>query len=158
MSLVLDGSAGITQLKGTGTTTNDSAAAGYVGEYKEAFATDVSYPTSTEWGDAASISLTAGDWDVSVAAVADSNSSTWTFASAGISVTTGNFSTGLVFGSNWVRGVHASSSTTPLNVPLAIPSYRISLAATTTVYLKMAATYSAGTPHFNARISARRVR
>ena len=50
-----------------GTTTNDSAQTGKVGEYISATASAVNAPASATWGDLASISLTAGDWDVSAA-------------------------------------------------------------------------------------------
>ena len=184
MSIVLDGTSGVTTpglsstsnatvtgtlgVTGTstpgqttgivGTTTNNSAQAGSVGQYVESVVASVAYPATGDWGDATSISLTAGDWDVSISSIADSNSSTWSFAAVGISVTAGNFDTGLVFGSNWVRGAYPSSSTTPLNYPLTIPTYRQSLAGTTTIYMKIKATYSAGSPLIHGRISARRVR
>src|SRR5206468_3412908 len=45
---------------------NDSAAAGVVGEYVSSAPGSSSFPTSSQWGDYTSISLTAGDWDVTM--------------------------------------------------------------------------------------------
>lgn len=141
-----------------GTTTNDSAAAGYVGERVSSFQTAVNFPTTAEYGDLTSISLTAGDWDVTGHGTASANSGTWTSARLGISTTAGNDGTGLTQGDTYSVGLWASSSTTPLTVPLAIPMVRMSLTATTTVYLKYRAAYTAGNPNMNGRITARRVR
>ena len=49
-----------------GTTTNDSAAAGVVGQYISSYVSATSVPTTNTWGDLTSVSLTAGDWDVTV--------------------------------------------------------------------------------------------
>jgi len=142
-----------------GTTTNDSAAAGYIGEYIELVtSTSQNFPTSTQYGDlnggAADISLTAGDWDVTVTFRTNLNSSTCTDVSCGISITSGNSTTGLVSGSNlFLMAPPTSSYGTNMGFV-----YRVSLASTTTVYLKYMANYSAGTPQARGRISARRVR
>lgn len=141
-----------------GTTTNDSATAGNVGEYIQAIAGDSAAPTSTQYGDLTSISLTAGDWDVSGGVYWDSNTATWTVAQGGISVTSGNSATGLNAGENLATASWASSSTTPLIQTSFVASYRISIAATTTVYLKYRSTYTGGPPHAQGRLSARRVR
>jgi hypothetical protein len=142
-----------------GTTTNNSAASGYIGEYIESVVGVISAPTSTQYGDLTSISLTAGDWDVTAVTMFNSNGATWSACGNGISVTSGNSGTGLVLGSNRLGSNFASSSTTPIAQSSVIPSYRMSLSSTTTVYLKFTATYSAGTPQtYGGRISARRVR
>ena len=142
-----------------GTTTNDSAAAGFVGEYVENGGTGT-FPATTVWGDFVNISLTAGDWDVSLLAEITSGGATWTTASVGVSTTSGNSAAGLTIGNSRIGFSVASSSTTPISVPVAIPSFRMSLSETTTVYFKYMATYSAGgPPEMNgAYIHARRVR
>lgn len=147
-----------TTLKGTAT--NDSAAAGNIGEYIESVsAANVNAAATTVFDDLTSISLTAGDWDVTLIAYADNNGATWTLASFFIGIVAGNNSTGLAAGSNYTAGQWASSSTTPVLFTTSIPSYRMSLSSTTTVYLKRSFTFSAGTPRTSGgRLSGRRVR
>lgn len=142
-----------------GTTTNDSAAVGYVGEYVVSSITaSQNFPTSNQYGDATSISLTAGDWDLWGLLQAEQTGATWTYAISAISITSGNFTTGITPGLNRNSGAWASSSTTPTVVCLPV-LYRLSLSATTTVYLKMQAVYSLGQPIVGAcSLVARRVR
>jgi hypothetical protein len=136
-----------------GTTTNDSADAGNVGQYVEATGVNVSVGSTGAWADMANISLTAGDWSVSHVAMMDNNGGGVSSENIGISVTSGNFNTGLVSGSNWVACV--PGATTPAS--LTIASYRMSLSGTTTVYAKHKATYG-GVVLWNGRLSARRLR
>lgn len=142
-----------------GSATSDSAAAGNIGEYIESLIGDTAATTSGNYSDGTSISLTAGDWDVSALVCWQSNSGTWSEAYLGISQTTGNSATGLTLGQTMLGAVWANSSTTPIRHSLSIPTLRVSLSATTTIYLKLRAVYSAGTPHADGgRLSARRVR
>lgn len=160
VTLTVTGTATISgQLIGKGTATSDSAATGYIGEYISASnAINSNYAATTVWDDLVSISLTAGDWDVSAISLGVINGATWSENILGISSTSGNSETGLVAGDNRIRTTWANSSTTPTIVALTIPSFRVSLAGTTTYYLKQQATFSAGTPQRTGRISARRVR
>lgn len=154
----LSGTTDVTgQLKGKGTATNDSAAAGYIGEYVSSIiSSNTNYPTSGQWGDLTSISLTAGDWDVSIANYSTANGATITAMGIGISVTSGNDATGLTLGDtrveipNPVNAVKDSGG--------AIPTVRMSLSGTTTVYYKYRGVFSSATPQAAGRISARRVR
>lgn len=152
---------GITNTAGVdiqGTNTNDNAAAGFVGEYTESIiSVGQNAPTTDQYGDLTSISLTAGDWDVWGMVAWDQNGATWTTQRTGISVTTGNSSTGLTAGDNVVLDGNASSSTTPTFVSQHA-TWRVSLNATTTIYLKYRAAYSVGTPKAQGGIKARRVR
>lgn len=142
-----------------GTTTNDNATALNVGEYISATATGVNAPSSTHYGDACNITLTAGDWDVSLVGNWDQNGATWTRADSGISSTTGDASTGLTFGDNYVVNIHGSSSTTPAQLPQTVAAWRVSISGSTTYYAKYRAIYSAGgPPQYYCRLSARRVR
>ena len=142
-----------------GTATNDSATAGDVGEYTSAAnASGTNFPATTTYGDAASLSLTAGDWDVTLIVFADRNTATWSRWDAGISTTTGNSTTGLLLGDNWIVKIFASSATTPVQDGSTVASYRTSLSATTTYYAKIGATFTAGTPQYYYRFSARRAR
>lgn len=110
-----------------GTTTNDNAPAGVVGEYATASGTNS--PASGVVADIGSISLTAGDWDVEGA----------------IQTNTGGNITG---GSVWLSAASATDPTFPnegayytanvppgTNVRCPIGIRRFSLATTTTIYL-----------------------
>lgn len=137
-----------------GTTTNDSAAAGFVGETVESVASvGTSFPTSNAWGDLTSISLTAGDWLVSNTLYAAHNGATVNNWRIGISTTAGNSATGLTLGdtdsfrANPADGDH-----------LSIPMVRMSLSSTTTVYYKYRSNYSVATPQAGGRITAVRIR
>ncbi len=144
-----------TLLKGKGTATNDSAASGYIGEAAVSTVGNTNFPTTATLGDLTSLSLTAGDWDVSATASMTLNSATATNWQMGISTTSGNDGTGLTFGLN--RFVIAASTTTS-EPAIVIPVYRVSLSTTTTVYLKYLATYGPGTPQAYGSLHARRVR
>lgn len=140
-----------------GTNTNDSAAAGYTGEYIESVVSAVNFPTSNTWGDAASISLTAGDWDVTFTYNIRFQATTISELNMGISQTTGNASTGLVEGSNF------NGSALPIPTAAgehcgAVVCYRQSLSGTTTIYAKFRGTFSSTAPTLYGRLSARRMR
>lgn len=145
-----------TLFKGKGTVSADSADAGDIGEYVESNQTaTVNAPTSTQLGDLTSISLTAGDWDVTGNVSWTENGSTTTVVEGGISVTTGNSATGLTYGVNRFQAEPATAAH-DINIP--VTSYRINVSSTTTVYLKFSATFSAGTPKAYGSIRARRRR
>lgn len=148
------------QLIGKGTVTNDSAASGYIGEYIESTSTaNTAAFTSGNYGDYLSISLTAGDWDVTGLIYNSQEGATWSTTFGGITATAGNDSTGFLIGVNADAQSWASSSTTPVIVTLTIPSVRVSVSSTTTYYLKSRIVYSAGAPLLRGgRISARRAR
>lgn len=141
-----------------GTNTNDSAAMGFVGEYVASVASNVTAPATTVFGDATSISLTAGDWDVTYQAHWRAAGATWTEAFTGISITPGNSTVGLVLGDTEASVMVASTSTVVTDLEVSVVNVRMSLAVTTTVYAKISATYTAGTPKFDGRLSARRIR
>lgn len=145
------------QLIGKGTTTNDNAAAGYIGEYIESVFAAVAAGAAGAFSDSGNIALTAGDWDVTlncmaVYSVFGANTS-WAM---GISTTSGNSTTGLTSGSNYY------SSLPPVlnncNGANALGVYRMSLSGSTTVYAKTQIAFSGGTWTWYGRLSARRVR
>lgn len=140
-----------------GTATNNNATAGNVGEYVESLVTSyTNIPgATTAWGDLTSISLTAGDWDVTGFVDWSLNGSVQTVAQIGISTTSGNSATGLVDGNNMATLVIATAAQNRAGV---IPAYRMSLSGTTTVYFKLNATYTVATPQYVCRLSARRMR
>jgi hypothetical protein len=147
-----------------GTTTNNNANAGSVGEYicaqvtnggsPTGCATNTNTPVSLTSGTASnvtSISLTAGDWDVSgnCAFVPTSTTNIGSVACSisTVSATNGRYSQipGLPVGNTAPTGI-----TAPLN--------RVSIAATTTVYLVSFGTFSASTLSSFGFIAARRIR
>lgn len=139
-----------------GTNTNDDAATGYIGEYVESIGLAVAAGISGQYKDITSITLTAGDWDVSAIVLNNIAGATMIGASVmGIGTSTGNNAAGLVGGDTSMEFLRPDSST---NTGASIPAKRKSLSGTTTLYLKGYCTYSAGTPTFSGRISARRVR
>jgi len=145
------------QLVGTGTTTNDSAAAGYVGEYISSTVTSISGVslTTATFANITSISLTAGDWDVSgVVAVSNPGSTTFAYINYGVSTTSAaNGSLGQV-----------GSLTTPSTIAAVVdfvtpvPVTRLSLSLTTTVYLVTRASFAVSTASAYGVIRARRIR
>ena len=138
-----------------GTTTNDNAAAGQVGEVITATlasgsATSLSTTVSKN---VTSIALTPGDWDVTGTVVLVLTAATTTDWSAGASSTTGTLGTlDTVNGQAVVLTTHTDNYTVP------VPTVRFSLAAATTVYLVANATFSAGTVTAWGTIRARRMR
>jgi hypothetical protein len=142
------------QLIGKGTATNDDAAAGYIGEYVSSYAGVQNFPANNVVGDGTSISLTAGDWDVSAVMFAVFTTLV-TNVLLGISTTSGNSTSGLNPGDN--RCDFETFSTAGNSSPT-IPVYRLSLASSMTVYLKVQSSYTGATPTYYSRLSARRIR
>lgn len=142
-----------------GTTTNDNASAGYVGQYVEGVQTTaVSFPgASAQFGDCQNISLGAGDWDISLTIETRVNTAVGLSAEYeyGIGTASGNSATGLTRGVNYFSNL---SPTAAANSSVSIPSYRASISTTTLFYGKLKATYSSGNPSYLCRISGRRVR
>lgn len=146
---------GTGQLIGAGSTNGSNAAAGIIGEYFTSGAQGpTNAPATTQYGDLASIPLTAGDWDVTFPVELIQNGSTLTKAFFGISTHTGNDGTGLVSGDNFFPICFSTSFAQSGNSL----TYRINISTPQTVYAKMYSEYSAGTPQFRGRISARRAR
>lgn len=138
-----------------GTNTGSSASSGFVGEWigsSQDFIT--SWPGSTGVvTDMTSISLTAGDWDVSLTTYVNANGATTGAAEMFIGTVAGNNLTGEHLPDNAaVIPVGFTQGT------MCVPSYRMSLSSTTIVYAKMRITFSAATPAYGTRISARRMR
>lgn len=138
-----------------GTTTNDAATAGNLGENLRTLVA-VGAPvalTSTTAANVATVSLTAGDWSVTGQVTFAGASSTVTVRSAGVNTTTATIPTDGTEAYNSHGTTTRSESTT-----VALPAKRISVASTTNVYLVASATFSAGTMGSYGSISAVRVR
>lgn len=143
----------------TGETDGTAAGDGNVGQYVEAVVGSTNAFGTSTFGDITSISLTAGDWDVSGITNGDTTTTTTTYFSMGISTTAGNSGTGLVDGDTRFYIGQATAFAATAIFGMVIPPKRFSLTSTTTLYLKGQAIYSLGTPIFlGARLSARRVR
>lgn len=140
-----------------GTATNDSATTGNVGEYITGTdaASYTNVATSTQYKDFQSIALTAGDWDVMGRVRIIANGGTISGACGFfIGTVAGNNITGLSDADNYADFNNGAFT----SISLSVDQYRVSISSNTTYYIKGFATYSAGTPQFNTRISARRVR
>lgn len=141
-----------------GTTTNDSAAAGNVGEFVTSAVGSGSPVTASNgvWADVTSITLSAGDWDLT-GQVSFSGTITGTNFVGGIGSASGTSTTGLVFGDTI-----ASTPTAPTaasdNSVASVNLVRKSISGSTTYYLKFNASFTVGTCTVYGRISARRRR
>lgn len=138
----------------TATATNDSAAAGYVGEIitsNIAVGSAVSISNATPTN-VTSISLTAGDWDVyGWVSTNPAGGTTQTSILCGISTTTANL------GSFPTRvGGMSVSPGSQISVPA--PTQRISLSGTTTVYLVVQVGFSVSTNAAFGYVTGRRAR
>lgn len=151
----IDTSSNVTIAKLVGTATNNSAAAGNIGEYVSSFiavGSAVSLTTATA-ATVTSISLTAGDWDITGLASFNEGSATVTSRSAGMTGTAANIQTD---GSEGYLGT-TTVALSALNT-ITLARQRASLSGTTTIYLSAKATFSAGTVGAFGFITARRVR
>lgn len=144
------------QLIGKGTATNDSAATGYIGEYVTASLASGSATslTNVTAKTVVSISLTAGDWDVTgVVDFHPDTTTTTTYLRAGISTT------------NNTLGAVDTYSTNPFAIAVTsvdaaeiTPTVRLSLSTTTTVYLIAMGGFAISTLTAYGTIRARRMR
>jgi hypothetical protein len=146
------------KLSGKGTTTNDNASAGYIGEYVESVIAGGSAVSSSGSGNfftVTSISLTAGDWDISLLCIGSKAGTTTDSFFAGIGTADGNSSAGINQSTNAAYGFIPTAA---YQSSTAVPSYRVSIASTTVYYFKAFFEYTGTAPTAYGRISARRVR
>lgn len=140
-----------------GTSTNDDAPAGCVGEYVESVVDAPSgvSPSSSTATNVTSITLSAGDWDVSGLIVTQLGGSTR------VSGAYGSFSTvSSTQGSDpHVADIVFQNTAVPTgNLRFVLPTSRFKLAASTTIYLVVYITYDTSTAKIGGKISARRMR
>jgi hypothetical protein len=136
-----------------GTTTNNNASAGYWGEYVTASGSAVSLTSGTA-ANITSISLTAGDWDVTgTIQFVPAASTTTSQMFSGVSNTSGANGT---FDQTTITRypLSAGSGSTVLPTPVS----RFSLSTTTTIFLVGSASFAVSTMTANGLIRARRVR
>ena len=146
-----------------GTRTNDNAPAGVVGEFVTATVAvggAVALTTATP-ANVTSISLTAGDWDLSSMIDMNLTGATVTDMRGGPSLTTVTLPTqpgGAGLGTDALIVDTSNFVTTTGVMGLPTPPVRLSIAATTTVFLVAQATFAVGTIGAFGTIRARRVR
>jgi hypothetical protein len=148
--IVLNPDGGAVSLRGT--STNDSASSGFVGEYIESVigsGSAVSLVSGTP-KTITSISLTAGDWDVFGLGGYLFTSATMTLMLVGSSLTDNTVGA--------ESQMQVSQISQSADCRWTIPTYRISVAATTTVYLVAQGNFTGTGLKAFGRISARRMR
>jgi hypothetical protein len=130
-------------------------AAGNIGEVIESKAPGpTNFPTTSQFGDLTSITLTAGVWRIDGLVFAGANGATVTQFVGGVSTTTGNSGTGLV------NGDTAQNQTGPTgvaNTSVCLSGIIVTPSTSTTYYLKYLASYSVATPQASGRITATRI-
>lgn len=139
-----------------GTNTNDSASTGYVGEVVSssiAVGSAVSLTNATA-ANITSISLTAGDWDLSGQVVLVFSATPTTIIG---NINTTSATLGTIGLSSPYMGLSVTF-TAGFTQYLGLPTGRISLSGTTTVYLIGYGTFGAGTGSAYGWIMARRAR
>ena len=142
-----------------GTTTNDNTNAGNVGEYVVsdiALGSALSLTTATNTN-LTSISLTAGDWDVTLAPTFTGGATTTlTFATASISTTSATPDATLGRANNqFYNGLTVFNNINPAQP---IPVRRFTFASTTTVFAVVRANFGTSTCSAFGTLSARRIR
>jgi len=147
------------QLIGGGTTTNDNAMAGQIGEFLSSnvpSGSAVALTTATA-ADVTTLSLTAGDWDVSGNVALNPAATTsvtqylaWITTSSATVPTSPN--AGAEINSNFSAFVPNATEIMPVG------TIRISVGVTTTVYLSVRSTFTVSTMGAYGYLRARRVR
>jgi len=142
-----------------GTTTNDNAPVGSVGQYlSSAVALATTGLTTGVVANITSISITAGDWDISGnIAVYGNASTTVRYSQGAISTVSATFPAiqliSGVFYSNAGEAVYAVAGSY-----FVVPTLRVSTASTITVYLVVESSFAVSTSGGGGSITARRVR
>jgi hypothetical protein len=136
-----------------GTTTNNNAAAGSVGEYISSVVAAISPVTltSTVVANVTSISLTAGDWDVFGNVVISSGATGILYSYGWVSTTSATQPDGSLAAGMYIVPAVTAQMATP------VPFARLSLSTTTTVYLSAVSSFT-GTASACGGIYARRRR
>lgn len=142
-----------------GTTTNDNAPAGEIGEYVSSSVASGSAVslTSNAAANITSIELTAGDWDVGGNVVFSSGGGTLTDMIGWISTASATLPTPP--GDGGYARVNLPGAGLGSGIALGIPPRRVSIATTTTVYLSGRMSFSGGSSNSAfGFIGARRAR
>lgn len=143
-----------------GTTGNTSASAGNIGEeVNSLISTYTNYTTTATYQNITSITLTAGDWDISAFGAFSSNGATITAAGNSIFLigTATASATGATEGQSIAYIPQAALLGTSIE-STSISPFRVSLSGTTTYYLNTQANFTLGNPQYVGSIRARRLR
>ncbi len=146
-----------------GTTTNDDAPAGWIGQYlSSACTTSLTVRNSAQYYDvcySATLTLTPGDWDVNGTCFFLRNGATYTGTGVecGIGTATGNDASGIINADTNSLQDNATG-TGWSDVILVTPTVRKSVSVNTTIFLKGYPGTFTGSPTSRGRISARRMR
>lgn len=154
------GSASSTSIGIYGNPGATTASAGYVGERITASqSTYTNYTTTATYQAITSITLTAGDWDISAFMTYSSNSATITAAANSIFVisTTTASASGAVEGKN-IAYIPQAALLGTSKFSESISPYQVNPSSTTTYYLNTQATFTIGNPQFVGTIRAVRIR
>lgn len=138
-----------------GTVAGDDAAAGSLGEWKVSNVVGITPATSGSWGNVTSLSLTAGDWDVSGTVFGVGGSPLHTNLQVGISVESGTSFNDAI---NAYTVTYAAVNSNTTVSAATLPKVRINVTGTTTVYLKGLMNYSGTGQTLQGSIQARRIR
>lgn len=111
------------------------------------------FPTTDQYGDVCNITVAAGTWEFRTMLNFTGQSITGVYFLGGIGTATGNNGAGITQGSTAAYG----GFVTGRNETVTVPSYRVSVAGSTTYYFKVLGSYSAGTPAYAGRMWATRV-
>ena len=139
-----------------GTTTNNNATAGSVGELVSSTVVSAGVGlTDATYSNITTISLTAGDWDVSgIVAITTGATTTTSYINYGVSTTSA--ATGSLGQMGSITTPATIAATVDFVTP--VPTTRLSLASTTTIYLVTRAGFAVSTAAAYGVIRARRVR
>lgn len=143
-----------------GVTDASSATAGNIGEeIISTISTYTNYTTTVTYQNITSITLTAGDWDISAFATFSSNTATITAAGNAIFAiaTTTASATGSVEGKSIAYIPQAALLGTSLE-SVTIEPVKVTISGSTTYYFTTQAAFTLGNPQFVGTIRARRLR
>ena len=155
VDIVFDGSITLSQTAGIiGTTTNNDADAGSVGEYIESVVLDSSPVgiTTATVANVTSISLTAGDWDL-MGSVRITLSTTTESSDR-----RGGINSAVSLPNSIYSWIDSSSITGIKAIVQAVPPRRVSISVTTTYYLVAYSVFTVSGASAAGYIAARRVR
>lgn len=146
-------------LVGRGAPTNSSAAAGFIGETIDGSGSGVALTSNTA-ANVASISLTAGDWEVSgTVSIIGASGTNYTFFEGSIGTVSATRNTNVpFFGSIQCPTGGLVPATLGGSNVMVIPPVRVSLSATTTYYLVAFDLHTISTSSASGAIHARRAR
>lgn len=146
-----------------GTTTNDSATAGTVGEYLESATGGTGFtsaPNNVEMA-IATVTLTGGDWDLEAYGELVCNSGTTFTANSNSNFVVSNVSAGGgVTGGKDILTFQAQTVTTAgiVAATITMPRLRVSVSGSTPYYLNVVTKFSGTAPNWRGTLTARRVR